>query len=141
MAEDGTSAARTAGAGNLAWGGFLLLSGDLLWRDLTGRAPSSTEQRVIQVLGVRHAAQGLAQVVAPGSLRRLWRAVDLGHAASMLPLVALDPRRRRPAVITAVASLLSALVAPSAAAVTGRRAAPPAPVTPPPPPAARRARR
>lgn len=99
-----------AGLGNLAWGGFLLLTGELLWQDLTGRTPSASERVVVRVLGVRHLAQGLAQVAAPDALPWLWRFMDLSHAGSMVPVVALDRRRRRPATVSAAVSLASALV-------------------------------
>ena len=135
-----TRAARSAGLGNLAWGCFLLLTGEVLWRDLTGRAPADAERGLVRVLGGRHVTQGLAQVAAPGTLPRVWRLVDLAHAASMLPVIALDAGRRRPAALSAAVSVASALVSAPAARHATRRAAarqlPPAPAVAP-----RRARR
>lgn len=117
-----TRSARAAGLGNIAWGSFLLLTGDLLWQDLTGRAPGPSERGVVRVLGTRHLVQGLGQVAAPGALPRLWRFVDLSHAGSMLPVAVLDVGRRRPAALSAAASLGSALVAARAARYAGQRA-------------------
>lgn len=122
MSARRTRSARAAGLGNLAWGGFLLLTGDLLWQDLTGRAPSPSERGVIRVLGTRHVVQGLGQVAAPDALPRVWRFVDLSHAGSMLPVVVLDVRRRRPAALSAAVSLGSALVAAPAARYASQRA-------------------
>jgi len=118
-----TRAARAAGLGNLAWGSFLLLTGELLWRDLTDRPPADVERGLVRVLGGRHLTQGLAQVAAPGALPRVWRLVDLAHAASMLPVIALDAGRRRPAVLSAAVSLASALASAPAARHAARRAA------------------
>ena len=122
MSARRTRSARAAAVGNLTWGGFLLLTGELLWQDLTGRPPSPAERGVVRVLGTRHVVQGLGQLAAPGALPRLWRFVDLSHAASMLPVVLLDPPRRRPAAVSAAVSLGSALVAAPAARYAGQRA-------------------
>lgn len=140
MSARRTRSARAAGLGNLGWGGFLLLTGDLLWQDLTGRTPSAAERRAVRVVGVRHLAQGLAQVAAPGALPRLWRFVDLSHAGSMVPAVALDTGRRRPAAVSAAVSLGSTLVSAPAARYATRRAAT-SRLLQPPASAPRRARR
>ncbi len=90
------------------WGGVLLIWGDDLWRSVERRTPSRTERRVTQVLGVRHLTQGLAQLAAPDALRLPVVLVDVSHAVTMLPLVALDPRRRRAALLSGAVALASA---------------------------------
>lgn len=102
------TAGRAAGSVNAAWGTGLLLGDDALWRRLTGRGVSPVERRVVRVLGVRHLAQGTVQLVAPTRAEGVWAATDLAHAASMLVLAALDPGRRRPALVSAAVSAVTA---------------------------------
>jgi hypothetical protein len=60
------------------------------------------------VLGCRHLAQGALQALAPARLQRLWVAVDVTHAVSMVVLAALDPGRRQPAIVSAAVAAASA---------------------------------
>lgn len=57
---------------------------------------------VSRVLGGRLVLQAAADVVLRGRLRRLGMAVELGHAASMLPVAALSARHRRTASVSAL---------------------------------------
>jgi fatty-acid peroxygenase len=56
---------------------------------------------VSQVLGARLLLQGIADVVLGRRMRRLDLSVELAHAASMLPVVALSARHRRTASASA----------------------------------------
>jgi hypothetical protein len=79
-----------------------------VWLAVDGRPPTEVDEVAIRVLGVRHVAQGLFQAVLPLRLDPLFVAVDLVHAATMVPLVLGDDRRRRPAIVTASAALATA---------------------------------
>lgn len=118
---NGTRAGRAAGLANVAWGAALLVGDDALWRRLTGRSLTGDERRVVQVLSVRHLAQGVVQLAVPTRLEGLWAATDLAHAVSMLALAATDPGRRRPALVSALVSAATATKA-LAALVLRRRA-------------------
>jgi hypothetical protein len=54
-----------------------------------------------RVLGGRLVVQGVADAALRGRSRRLDMTVELGHAASMLPVVALSARHRRTAWVSA----------------------------------------
>ena len=109
LASSRPASLRPVGLGGLVWGAVLLSTGPRLFRTVQGRSPSRGEQIAIVVLGVRHAAQGLIQVLAPHHLARAYAALDALHALSMLSVAALQPQRRR-------AALLSAALAVSAGA-------------------------
>ncbi len=99
---------RAVGAGGLAWGVVLLARGDEVWHAVEGRAPDDVERLAMQVLGVRHQVQGLAQLVAPGASSATVVAVDVLHAASMAGLAVASPRHRRAALLTGGVALASA---------------------------------
>jgi hypothetical protein len=54
-----------------------------------------------RVLGGRLVLQAVIDVVRPGRPRPLDMAVELGHATSMVPVIALSPRHRRTASVSA----------------------------------------
>lgn len=106
---------RAVGAGGLFWGVFLLLRGTEVWSALEDGEPAAGEKVAVRVLGARHLLQGVAQVVAPRALTRVWVFVDLAHAASMIPVAGWQPGRRRAALLSAGVALaggLAVLVAP-----------------------------
>ena len=113
---------RLIGLAGAAWGGVLLVWGDDLWRAVERRDPGDTERLVTRVLGVRHLAQGLAQVAAPSALRGPVVVVDALHAASMLPVVLVDPGHRRAALLSGGLALLSAIATQSSTGAFRRRA-------------------
>ncbi len=90
------------------WGAGLLWRGDALWASTAGRPPDDIEAAAIRVLGLRHLAQGLFQLALPGRLTTALIAVDLLHAASMVPLVLADSPRRQPALVSAGIALSNA---------------------------------
>lgn len=78
-------------------------------RGSTGKPP---DRRIVRVLGLRQALQGLATVAAPSPrLLTLGAAVDLSHAASMLPVAAIRPESRHAALISASLAATSAATA------------------------------
>ena len=107
MTAAGARSLRPVGLAGLAWGAVLLTGGPALFRSVQGRAPSSREQDAVVVLGLRHAAQGLAQIVVPYHLVRLYVAVDALHAASMVVIAGAAPVRRRAALVSAAVAVLS----------------------------------
>jgi len=111
---------RTAGALGVAWGALLLERGETTWGRVAGRPPTSADLVGVRVLGLRHLVQGAAQVAAPQRLRRLFVAVDVVHALTMLALAGADERRRRPAVLSAVVALASAATTTAAVCSTFR---------------------
>jgi hypothetical protein len=58
-------------------------------------------QVVTRVLGARLVLQGVADVVLGTRTRRLDIAVDLLHAASMVPVAAVSRRHRRSTIVSA----------------------------------------
>jgi NAD(P)-dependent dehydrogenase (short-subunit alcohol dehydrogenase family) len=78
-------------------------------------------RRLSRVLGGRLVLQGVADAVLDGRSRRLDMTVELGHAASMLPVVALSPRHRRTASVSAALATGLLLVD----LYAGRRGGPP----------------
>ncbi|HET9647787.1 MAG TPA: hypothetical protein VFP34_06100 [Microlunatus sp.] len=95
---------RSAGAARVVWAGLLLFRGDRVWRAVAGSGPSSREVWVVRLLGLRHAVQGLAQLVWPSRWIRFWAVVDATHAATMLPLVFGHGPSRRPALVSVAAA-------------------------------------
>jgi hypothetical protein len=99
---------RALGVAGIAWGSAILTAGSSIWRRLDGQAPTQGDQIALRFLGARHVATGTIQVLFPGRLQRLEIGIDVIHAATMVGLSALDPPRRRPALVTAAVALASA---------------------------------
>jgi hypothetical protein len=104
----GARATRALGLIGIAWGAGLLASGPDIWRAVSGSGPTSSDRVALTALGGRHIVAGVTQVVAPTRFGRLLIAVDLLHAASMVGLAAVDPSRRRPALVSAALALAGA---------------------------------
>jgi len=94
-----TAPLRPVGLAGLGWGALLLARGPELFRLVQGRDASRGERDAVLVLGVRHAGQGLLQVLLPHHLATLYVVVDGLHAASMAALAATSPPTRRRAVV------------------------------------------
>lgn len=107
--QGGARAFRALGAAQSAWGVILLTAGPRLYSGLDERGPSDTDRLALTVLGSRHVATGLVQVLLPCHFQRLEIAVDLLHLGSMCALAAVDDRHRRPALVTGGTALASAL--------------------------------
>lgn len=105
----GQSSVRPVGLAGLAWGSALLWRGDTLFEAVQGRGPSSGERDAIVLLGARHLAQGLGQVLVPRHLGRIYVAVDVLHAASMMAVAVAAPVRRRAALVSGSVAALSAV--------------------------------
>lgn len=99
---------RALGVAGIAWGSAILTAGSSIWRRLDGQAPTQGDQIALRFLGARHVATGTIQVLFPGRLQRLEIGIDVIHAATMVGVAALDPPRRRPALVTAAVALASA---------------------------------
>ena len=99
---------RALGVAGIAWGSAILTAGSSIWRRLDGQGPSQGDQIALRFLGARHVATGTIQVLFPGRLQRLEIGIDVIHAATMVGVGALDPPRRRPALVTAAVALASA---------------------------------
>ena len=110
----GDGRARLAGVIGISWGTALFAYPGEVWQRVAGRGCNDDEQLVTQLLGLRHIAQGAAQVLAPRAVRRPAVLVDTAHAASMLALAAW--RREY-----APAALASAAVSLGGAALSGGR--------------------
>lgn len=93
------------GGVRVAWGSFLVYAPDRAVALLGG--PSEVAgRRVARVLGVRHLAQGVGEVLlarrgGAGRARHLGAVVDALHAASAVGLAVADHRWRRAALIDA----------------------------------------
>jgi hypothetical protein len=77
------------------------------------RAPDHADLRVrgvARVLGLRLVTQGALDAAWPGYPRRLGVAVELTHAASMVPVAALRPDHRRAATTSASVATALALL-------------------------------
>lgn len=107
----GSGPFRALGAAQTVWGVTLLTAGPQIWSRLAPRAPSDTDRLAMTVLGGRHVATGLAQVVLPRHFQRLGICIDLLHLSSMCVLAVIDPPRRRPAVVTGATALTTAVTA------------------------------
>jgi hypothetical protein len=106
----GHGALRTVGLVGSAWGVGLLARGDEIWTAVDGRAPSTTERAVIDLLAVRHLVQGSAQVLAPRLTRSPAVAVDVIHTATMVGLAVWSPRYRKVALVTAAVAASGAVL-------------------------------
>ncbi|WP_323097438.1 hypothetical protein [Intrasporangium sp. YIM S08009] len=104
----GNGSARVAGAAGTAWGAVLFTCPDEVWQRVTGRGCTADEQLVTQLLGLRHLAQGIAELVAPGVVRRPAALVDVSHALSMVGLAAWRREYARPALASAGVALAGA---------------------------------
>ena len=100
---------RALGVAGIAWGSALLTVGPGIWRSLDERVPTGADRVALRFLGARHVATGVTQVVLPNRFQPLEIGVDLIHTATMLALAALDPPRRRPALVTAAVASASAV--------------------------------
>ena len=100
---------RALGVSGIAWGAALLSAGPAIWRRVDGEAPGNVDRISLRFLGARHVATGAAQVLLPGRFQRLEIGIDLVHAATMVTVAALDPPRRRPALVTTAVALASAV--------------------------------
>ncbi|MHC3474855.1 hypothetical protein ACYF6T_40065 [Streptomyces sp. 7R007] len=81
----------------VAWGSVLVLFPSAVLQRCSRTPPTRSGRTVVQVLGVRHIAQGIA--TARGVVPSAWAAVpDTLHAASMVAL-ALCSRRWRTAAL------------------------------------------
>ena len=80
-------------------------------RGCTGHQPDPVTRTVARLLGARHLIQGVLTAGAPSAVvLAVGVEVDLAHAASMLGLAMLDPRRRRAGLRdAAVAATLAAM--------------------------------
>jgi hypothetical protein len=107
-ASSGQRARRALGLLGIAWGTALLTSGPSIWRFVDGRGPTASDRVALTVLGTRHVVTGISQVVAPARFQRLQIGIDLAHATTMLGLAAVDPTRRRPALVSAGAAIVGA---------------------------------
>ncbi len=115
MTTGGPRSLRPVGLVGLGWGAVLLWRGSELFRSVEGRAPSEGEQDAIAVLGLRHAAQGLAQLVAPHHLGHLYAGIDVLHAASMVAVAVAAPVRRRSALVSGGVAALAGVASARAA--------------------------
>ena len=106
--NDNHRLARALGVAGIAWGTALLTTGPPIWHRLDDQGPTEGDQIALRFLGARHVATGVVQVLFPSRFQRLEIAVDLIHTATMVGLAAIDPPRRRPAVVTASVALASA---------------------------------
>ncbi|MEO7058412.1 MAG: hypothetical protein ABI083_01700 [Lapillicoccus sp.] len=100
---------RALGVSGIAWGTALLTAGPPIWSYLDDRAPTEVDRVALRFLGARHVATGITQVFVPARFQRLEIGIDLIHAATMVGLAAVDPPRRRPALVTAAVALAGAL--------------------------------
>lgn len=100
---------RVLGVSGIAWGTAILTAGPAIWRYLDDQGPTEGDLIALRFLGARHVATGLTQALFPSRFQRLEITVDLIHAATMMGLAAVDPPRRRPALVTAAVALVSGM--------------------------------
>lgn len=105
----GKRSLRPAGLVGLAWGTALLVRGPQLFRAVQGRAPVEGERIALVALGVRHAGQGVLQVLLPHQLAGLYAAVDALHAASMGAMAVRSPQRRRAVLVSGTVAAVAGL--------------------------------
>ncbi len=84
---------------------MLFVYPDDVWQRVAGRGCSADEQLVTQLLGLRHIAQGVAEVVAPRAVRRPAALVETAHAVSMVALAAWRREYAPPALASAAVAL------------------------------------
>ena len=95
---------RALGLVRLGWAAALLAAPDRVVR-LLGGTPDPASRHVARILGGRHAAQAVVELVWWPRWRRTGVALDAAHAATALALAAFDGDRRRVGLSdTAVAS-------------------------------------
>jgi hypothetical protein len=92
----------------ILWGAALLTSGPSIWRSVDRRGPTEADRVALMFLGTRHVVTGVSQLALPSRFQRLQIGVDLVHAVTMAGLAAVDPPRRRPALVSAGAALVGA---------------------------------
>ncbi|HET7801106.1 MAG TPA: hypothetical protein VFL38_11830 [Humibacillus xanthopallidus] len=92
----------------IVWGAALLTAGPSIWRPVDGRGPTEADRVALTFLGTRHVVTGASQLAFPSRFQRLQIGIDLVHAVTMVGLAAVDPPRRRPALVSAAAALLGA---------------------------------
>jgi hypothetical protein len=92
----------------VVWGAVLLSAGSRMWVGLTGHRPTELDRFGLWALGARSLGQGVFQLAAPTTGRRLFLATELLHATSMLALAGGDRPRRRPALVSASVALTNA---------------------------------
>lgn len=100
---------RALGVGGIAWGTALLTAGPPIWRQLDDQGPTEVDKVALRFLGARHLATGGTQVLFPSRFQRLEITIDLIHTSTMVGLAALNPPRRRPALVTAAVALAAAM--------------------------------
>jgi hypothetical protein len=84
----------------LVWGGLLVGVPHLVLGVLTGRPATTSQARVLRVLGSRHLLQGGIELARPTrNIIRAGAAVDLLHAATCAGAVAFLPAWRRAALV------------------------------------------
>lgn len=89
-----------------------LIRPQLLYRAVTGVAPSPGTVKLMRVLGARHLVQALILARAGTTVHRCGALVDLAHAGTMVALACGDRRWQKPAALDAVlASTFAALEA------------------------------
>jgi hypothetical protein len=97
-----------SGVVGVIWGAVLLSAGPRIWVRLTGDHPTQADRVGLWALGARDLGQGVFQLVAPTTGRRLIVAVELLHATSMVALAVGNRPRRRPALVSASVALTNA---------------------------------
>lgn len=103
----GRTTLRPVGLLGLAWGALLLWRGPQLFGAVQRRRPSRGERDALVVLGVRHAGQGLVQVLVPHHLAGLYAAIDGLHATSMVAFALTQPQRRRAVLVSGAVAVLA----------------------------------
>ena len=93
---------RTATAARVVLGTLCLAAPDRVLVAVGGRA--SRTNTIVRVLGGRMVLQAGLDVALRARSRRLDVAVELAHAASMLPVSMIWPAHRRPALVSAAAA-------------------------------------
>ena len=104
------SARRRLGAGRLALGLAALVGPRSVVVALTPYGAAVPDQRIVRVLGLRQVVQGAAGLARPTpSVALLGAVVDLLHALSLVPVIALSPRFRASASVSAGLATTAAL--------------------------------
>jgi hypothetical protein len=93
----------------LTWGVLLTTAPGTVLETITGRPATTSQRRVLRVLGGRHALQAVVDLKRPSPVvLRLGAAVDLLHAATCAGAVVFLPPWRRPAALDGVGALVLA---------------------------------
>ncbi len=85
-----------------------LLAPDFVSGRLLGKAPDRKARVVIRILGARHLVQAVLTFRAGSVAHGIGGWVDAIHAASMVALAAVDPRRRTSAAVNAAIAVVFA---------------------------------